>query len=63
MFKEGQIKACNENEGYGFIQLEVHENDLFFHISDFPHKTFPPKIGERLKFSENGRIKAAKITS
>lgn len=64
MFKDGKIKAYNENKGYGFIQLEDHEKDLFFHISDFPHKQFPPKIGERLKFrivSENGRIKAENI--
>lgn len=64
MFKEGQIKTYNENKGFGFIQLEDHEKDLFFHISDFPHKTFPPKIGERLKFrivSENGRVKAEGI--
>ena len=50
MFKEGKITTYNENKGYGFIQLEDHEKDLFFHISDFPNKTFPPRIGERLKF-------------
>lgn len=64
MFKEGKITTYNENKGYGFIQLEDHEKDLFFHISDFPNKTFPPRIGERLKFrivSENGRIKAENI--
>uniref|UniRef100_UPI0025832005 cold shock domain-containing protein n=1 Tax=uncultured Acinetobacter sp. TaxID=165433 RepID=UPI0025832005 len=54
----------NENKGYGFIQREDHEKDLFFHISDFPYKQFPPRIGEKLKFrivSENGRIKAENI--
>lgn len=64
MFTEGKITTYNENKGYGFIQLEEHEKDLFFHISDFPNKTFPPRIGEKLKFrivSENGRIKAENI--
>lgn len=64
MFKEGKITTYNENKGYGFIQLEDHEKDLFFHISDFPNKQFPPRIGERIKFrivSENGRVKADNI--
>lgn len=64
MFNEGKIKTYNESKGFGFIQLTDQGKDLFFHISDFPYKQYPPKIGERLKFrivSENGRIKADNI--
>jgi len=64
MFNEGTIKAYNENRGFGFIKIEGEEKDLFFHITDFPHKQYPPKIGEKLEFrivSEAGKIRAENI--
>lgn len=64
MFNEGKIKTYNEDKGFGFIQITEKRKDLFFHISDFPNKQHPPKIGERLKFSifnDNGRMKAIDI--
>lgn len=64
MFNEGAIKTYNENRGFGFIKIEGEEKDLFFHVTDFTHKQYPPKIGEKLKFrivSETGKIRAENI--
>lgn len=64
MFQEGKIKTYNEDRGFGFIQIEGHSKDLFFHVKDFPNKNVPPRIGEKLKFlivEDNGKFKADHI--
>lgn len=46
------------------FKLQKKGKTYFFHISDFPNKQHPPKIGERSKFSifnDNGRMKAIDI--
>jgi cold shock CspA family protein len=50
MFIEGVVKTYNTDRGFGFIQCEDIGKDIFFHISDFPNKHQPPRIGEKLKF-------------
>ena len=65
MFTEGIIKTYNEEKGFGFIQIEDQQKDLFFHIKDFPNKQQLPQIGEKLKFrivsDNNGKMKAENI--
>ncbi len=61
--QQGKIKQYNPEKGFGFIS--VHEqDDIFFHISDFPAAEGEPKRNERVKFAiaENGNaFKAIKI--
>ena len=65
MFLEGKIKKYNTERGFGFIELEGNQADVFFHITDFPKGAGgEPKVGERLKFlivKDNGKSKAANI--
>ena len=64
MFQEGKIKTYNEDRGFGFIRIEGQSKDLFFHVTDFPNKNIPPRIGEKLKFlivEDNGKFKADHI--
>lgn len=32
--KTGKVKFFNESKGYGFIETDESNNDLFFHVSD-----------------------------
>ena len=64
MFIEGTVKTYNTDRGFGFIQCEDNRKDIFFHISDFPNKHQPPRIGEKLKFyvdHNDGKPKAKNI--
>ena len=61
-FQQGKIKQYNADKGFGFIG--VLEQDIFFHISDFPLADGEPKRNERVKFlvEENGdKLKAVRI--
>lgn len=61
-FQQGKIKQYHSDKGFGFIG--GLEQDIFFHISDFPLEEGEPKRNERVKFLvvENGdKVKAVKI--
>ena len=60
--QQGHIKKWQDDKGFGFIG--VLEQDIFFHISDFPLADGEPKRNERVKFlvEENGdKLKAVRI--
>ncbi|MCU4580957.1 cold shock domain-containing protein [Acinetobacter gyllenbergii] len=66
MLVEGKIKKYNAERGFGFIEVEGKQSDIFFHIRDFPRAGGEPKLGEKLKFSmvhdtDKGKFKAVQI--
>ncbi|KEC85886.1 MULTISPECIES: cold-shock protein [Acinetobacter] len=61
-FQQGKIKQYDADRGFGFIG--GLEQDIFFHISDFPLAEGEPKRNERVKFivvENNGKLKATRI--
>lgn len=61
-FQQGKIKQYNSEKGFGFIG--GLEQDIFFHISDFPLADGEPKRNERVKFivvDNDGKPRAMKI--
>ena len=61
-FQQGKIRQYNADKGYGFIATS--EEDIFFHISDFPLADGEPKRNERVKFvvvDNDGKPRAMKI--
>jgi cold shock CspA family protein len=61
-FYQGKIKQYDAKKGFGFIG--GLEQDIFFHISDFPLEGGEPKRNERVKFmvvENNGKYKAVKL--
>ena len=61
-FQQGKIKQYNSEKGFGFIG--GLEQDIFFHISDFPLADGEPKRNERVKFivvDNDGKPRAIKI--
>ncbi|RZG80845.1 cold shock domain-containing protein [Acinetobacter sp. WCHAc060033] len=61
-YQQGKIKQYHSDKGFGFIG--GLEQDIFFHISDFPLEEGEPKRNERVKFlvvENGGKVKAVKI--
>mgnify|MGYP006342538975 FL=1 len=61
-FQQGKIKQYNSEKGFGFIG--GLEQDIFFHISDFPLADGEPKRNECVKFivvDNDGKPRAMKI--
>lgn len=61
-FQQGKIKQYDADRGFGFIGGV--EQDVFFHISDFPLADGEPKRNERVKFivvENDGKLRAMKI--
>ena len=61
-FQQGKIKQYDAERGFGFIG--GLEEDIFFHISDFPLADGEPKRNERVKFivvENDGKLRAMKI--
>ena len=60
--QQGKIKQYDAERGFGFIG--GLEEDIFFHISDFPLADGEPKRNERVKFvvvDNDGKPRAMKI--
>lgn len=65
-FKVGKIKQYNPEKGFGFISV-YEEQDVFFHISEFPvsENNAEPKRNEKVKFvvvEVEGKPRASRIT-
>ena len=59
---QGKIKQYDASKGFGFIG--GLEQDIFFHISDFPASEGEPKRNEKVRFlaaDNRGKFKAIKI--
>lgn len=64
MLLEGKIKTYNAERGFGFIEIEGQQKDVFFHIKDMPQQHILPQVGEKVKFrktEDNGKAKAIDV--
>jgi len=62
-FQKGKIKQYNPDKGFGFIALH-EQDDVFFHISDYPAAEGEPKRNEKVRFvlvENDGKFKATRI--
>lgn len=62
VFQYGKINKYNPEKGFGFISTT--EQDVFFHISDFPTTEGEPQVDDKVKFTvveSEGKFKATRI--
>ena len=61
----GKLKTWNDERGFGFIQPQPGNHDIFVHISAFPRDGQRPRVGEALSFEikaeQDGKKCAIKI--
>jgi uncharacterized membrane protein YsdA (DUF1294 family)/cold shock CspA family protein len=59
---EGIIKSWRGDKGFGFIQPNEGEKDIFIHIRDLKHDNYKPIIGDKVVYKiitdKNGKIRA-----
>lgn len=63
---KGSIKSWRRDRGFGFINVEGQDDDVFVHISELRDLGRPPRIGDEISFSietqENGKVRAVKCS-
>ena len=61
---KGSIKSWRRDRGFGFINVDGQDDDVFVHISELRSLGRPPRIGDQISFSletqENGKVRAIK---
>jgi cold shock CspA family protein len=61
----GTLKTWNDSKGFGFITPLNGGQDIFVHVSDYPKRGGPPKVGEPLSFevtlNKDGKKKAVLV--
>ena len=61
---KGSIKSWRRDRGFGFINVNGQDDDVFVHISELRSLGRPPRIGDKISFSietqENGKVRAIK---
>lgn len=50
MMLEGELKAWNDDKGFGFIRVGTGQPDVFLHVSALPAGV-RPRVGDRILFS------------
>ena len=59
---KGYIKNWRRDRGFGFINVDDQDDDVFVHISELRDLGRPPRVGDEISFDietqDNGKIRA-----
>ncbi len=58
----GILKGFNSDKGYGFIDVEGQEDDVFFHVNNIDKK-FNPQNGDLLEFDTENTDRGPSATN
>jgi len=48
---EGVVEFYNDTGGYGFIETDDSDEDIFFHVQDFEDSLRDPEEGDEVRFT------------
>lgn len=48
--KKGIVHSWNSNKGYGFVQEDETNENIFFHMSNLVHREWLPRKGEHVEY-------------
>ncbi len=61
----GKVKFYKQDKGYGFLEKEDKQGDIFFHVSDLVDRDHNPQQGDQVEFEIadgwKGKQKAVKV--
>jgi CspA family cold shock protein len=60
---QGTVKFFHDGDGYGFIESEEVDDDVFFHVSDLPEDVDEPEEGDELEFDQEEGDRGLKATN
>jgi len=49
---KGTVKFFHDGDGYGFIETEEVEDDVFFHMSELPEGVDEVEEGDEVEFEQ-----------
>jgi len=59
---KGYIKNWRRDRGFGFINVDGQDDDVFVHISELRDIGRPPRVGDEINFDietqDNGKVRA-----
>ncbi|MGH1426558.1 MAG: cold-shock protein [Arenicella sp.] len=59
---KGHLKSWRRDRGFGFINVEGRDTDVFVHISELRALGRPPRVGDEISFDietqDNGKVRA-----
>jgi cold shock CspA family protein len=65
MRTHGTLVKWNDDRGFGFIQPAAGTDEIFVHVSAFPHDGIRPRIGELVSFEidlrQDGKKRAVRV--
>jgi CspA family cold shock protein len=60
---QGTVKFFHDGDGYGFIETEEMDEDVFFHMSELPEDTEDPEEGDSVEFEQEEGDRGPKATN
>lgn len=60
---QGTVKFFHDGDGYGFIETEEMDDDVFFHMSELPEGTEDPEEGDAVEFEQEEGDRGPKATN
>jgi CspA family cold shock protein len=60
---QGTVKFFHDGDGYGFIETEEMDDDVFFHTSELPEGVNELEEGDEVEFEQEEGDRGPKATN
>ena len=60
---KGTVKFFHDGDGYGFIETEEMDDDVFFHMTELPEEVDELEEGDEVEFEQEEGDRGPKATN